>query len=127
EKTDFLTIYENDPFIRTIAAEINSHPGKAFHCKGLSGSMDMVLLSTLTRINPGYHIVIAHDKEEAIYLNGDIQALLEDREPLLFPSSYKIPYQLDEVENANVLMRAEILNRILSNKDTPEIIVTHPD
>lgn len=89
--------------------------------------MDMVLVSTMSRINGGYHLVIAHDKEEAAYLSGDLQAFMDGGEPLLFPSSYKIPYQLDEVENANVLMRAEILNRILSNKGSSEIIVTHPE
>ncbi|MGC4021982.1 MAG: transcription-repair coupling factor [Cyclobacteriaceae bacterium] len=40
--------------------------------------------------------------------------------------SYKRPYEYDEVENANVLMRAETLNRIGNHPDG-NIIVTYPE
>ena len=40
--------------------------------------------------------------------------------------SYKRPYEFEETENANILMRAEVLNR-LANKTAPEIIVTYPE
>jgi transcription-repair coupling factor (superfamily II helicase) len=45
---------------------------------------------------------------------------------LVFPMSYKRPYEFDETENANILMRAEVLNR-LANKTTAEVIVTYPE
>jgi transcription-repair coupling factor (superfamily II helicase) len=60
-------------------------------------------------------------------LTSDLQAFQEHDDYLLFPSSYRTPYQLDEVENANVLMRAEILNRILAQEIPREIIVTYPE
>src|SRR5688572_25256241 len=66
-----------------------------------------------------------HDKEEAGYFQNDLQNLLS-HEILLFPMSYKRPYEYDEIENANVLMRTEVLN-LLSNKTSPEIIVTYPE
>src|SRR5690606_5933617 len=112
---------------RTIANEMNSRRGKNFQVKGLAGSLDMVLVTTIARSNSGCHLIIAHDKEEAAYLAGDLQELQEQEEALLFPYSYKIPYQLDDVENANVLMRAEILSRTQSKAKKTEIIVTHPD
>jgi transcription-repair coupling factor (superfamily II helicase) len=40
--------------------------------------------------------------------------------------SYKRAYEFTEIENANILMRAEVLNR-LANKKKPELIVTYPD
>ena len=127
EKNELLTLYENDPFIRTIANGINSQPGKNFQIKGLAGSLDMVVVTTIARSNAGCHLIIAHDKEEAAYLAGDLLEFRDKEESLLFPSSYKIPYQLDEVENANVLMRAEILSRVQSKSNETEIIVTYPD
>lgn len=127
EKKELLSLYENDPFIRTIANGINSQPGKNFQVKGLAGSLDMVLVTTIAQSKPGCHLIIAHDKEEAAYLAGDLQELRDKEDALLFPSSYKVPYQLDEVENANVLMRAEILNRVQSKSKETEIIVTYPD
>ncbi len=87
----------------------------------------MVVLSAIAKINKGHHLIIAHDKEEAAYLNSDIQNLMGDKEPMLFPSSYKRPYQYEEIENANILMRAEILNKILARESKTEIIVTYPE
>jgi len=126
-KKEFLYLYENDPFIKTIVSGISAQRGKNFHVRGLSGSLDMILVTLLARSRPGCHLVVAHDKEEAAYLAGDLQEFQEKEEALLFPSSYKIPYQLDDVENANVLMRAEILSRLQRRAQKTEIIVTYPD
>jgi transcription-repair coupling factor (superfamily II helicase) len=91
----------------------------------LSGSLDAVVLSSIFKIHPQDYVVVLHDKEEAAYFQNDLQNLLS-REIPLFPMSYKRPYEFDEIENANVLMRTEVLN-LLSNKTTPEIIVTYPE
>lgn len=73
------------------------------------------------------HVFVLHEKEEAAYFHNDLQNLLGDKEVLLFPSSYKRPYQFEETENANILMRAEILNRINNKASTGELIVTYPE
>ena len=49
------------------------------------------------------------------------------KEVLFFPTSYKRPYEFEETENANVLMRAEILNRVNHKASSGEIIVTYPE
>ena len=123
--SDFLNIYRADGFIKTVAAEIKASEKHNIQLKGLSGSLDAVVLSSIFKIHPQDCLVVLHDKEEAAYFQNDLQNLLS-REILLFPMSYKRPYEFDEVENANVLMRTEVLNR-LSNKTTPEIIVTYPE
>lgn len=123
--TDFLNIYTADGLIQTLAAGINASSRTASQIKGLSGSLDSVILSAVFTISPRDYIVILQDKEEAAYFQNDLQNLLS-REILLFPMSYKRPYEYDETENANILMRAEVLNR-LANKTGPEIIVTYPE
>ena len=45
---------------------------------------------------------------------------------LFYPGSYRRPYQVEETDNANVLLRAEVLNRINSRKK-PAVIVSYPD
>ena len=77
------------------------------------------------KIHPQDFLVVLHDRDEAGYFQNDLQNLL-GKEVLLFPLSYKRPYEFDEIENANVLMRTEVLN-CLSNKTSPEIIVTYPE
>src|SRR5690606_14379156 len=42
------------------------------------------------------------------------------------PGSYRRPYQIEETDNANVLLRSEVLNRINSRKK-PALIVTYPE
>ena len=41
-----------------------------------------------------------------------------------FPASYKRPYQIEEVDNANILQRAEVLNELNHTKSGRQIIVT---
>jgi transcription-repair coupling factor (superfamily II helicase) len=123
--SDFLNIYTADGFIQTVAAGIKTPNQKNIQLKGFSGSLDAVILSAVFKISPHDIIVVLHDREEASYFQNDLQNLLE-REILLFPMSYKRPYEFDEIENANVLMRTEVLNR-LASKTSPEIIVTYPD
>ena len=123
--SDFLSSYRADGFIKTVAAEINSPEKKNIQLKGLSGSLDAVVLSAIFKIHPQDFIVVLHDKDEAAYFQNDVHNLL-GKEILLFPLSYKRPYEFDEIENANVLMRTEVLN-CLSNKTSPEIIVTYPE
>jgi transcription-repair coupling factor (superfamily II helicase) len=52
------------------------------------------------------------DREEAAYFQNDLQNLLGKTEVLFYPTSYKRPYHYEEVDNANVLMRGEILNKL---------------
>ena len=51
---------------------------------------------------------------------------VDDKDVFFYPGSYRRPYQIEETDNANVLLRAEVLNRINSRKK-PAIIVTYPD
>ncbi len=122
---DFLRIYSADGLIKTVAAGIEASNKQNIILKGLSGSLDAVVLSALFAAHPRDYIVVLHDKEEAAYFQNDLQNLLS-REVLIFPMSYKRPYEFDETENANVLMRAEVLNR-LATKSEAEIIVTYPE
>jgi len=122
---DFLSIYRADGLVKTVAAGIKTPEQKNIRIKGLSGSLDAVLLSAVFKLHPQDFIVVLQDREEAAYFQNDLQNLLE-REILLFPMSYKRPYEYDEVENANILMRVEVLNR-LANKTTADIIVTYPE
>ncbi|MBX7126812.1 MAG: hypothetical protein K1X47_14045, partial [Cyclobacteriaceae bacterium] len=91
---------------------------------GLHGSLDAVVIATLSRTAHASHLIICRDKEEALYLQNDLSNLLGQREILLFPMSYKRPYEYEETENANVLMRAETLNRLSEHPDS-QLIVTY--
>ncbi len=123
--SDFLNIYRADGFVKTVAAGIKASEKRNIQLKGLSGSLDAVVLAAIFKTHPQDFLIILQDKEEAAYFQNDLQNLLA-REVLIFPMSYKRPYELDEIENANILMRTEVLNH-LSNKTSPEVLVTYPE
>ena len=127
DRPSFLSIYQSDPIFQTLAHQLSAGAPFQLQVKGLSGSLDMVLLAAYFAQQGGFHLVIAQDKEEAAYLNSDLQNLLGNLDQSIFPSSYKRPYQYEEVDNANVLQRAELLNQLLESKGGSRIVITYPE
>lgn len=99
--------------------------GKTIALKGLAGSIDSLLVYAFYEFLENTHLVILHDKEEAAYFLNDLKNFLPESSIYFFPSSYKKPYQFEETENANVLQRAEVLNKI--NAKEKIVIVSYPD
>ena len=93
---------------------------------GLVGSSLSFVLSEVFQKSEVPFLLIFNDKEEAAYYLNDLEQLIGGKEVLFFPGSYRRPYQIEETNNANVLLRAEVLNRINSRKK-PAVIATYPD
>ncbi|MCG9971284.1 transcription-repair coupling factor [Christiangramia crocea] len=96
------------------------------HLKGLVGSALSFVISNAFKESDRPFLLIFNDKEEAAYYLNDLEQLVGEKNVLFYPGSYRRPYQIEETDNANVLLRAEVLNRINSRKK-PAIIVTYPD
>lgn len=124
--TDFIRQYKEDSLLQTIAGIIYNGKGSRLHLKGLAGSLDAVVAASVHKMHH-HHLFILPDKEEAAYFQNDLQALLQKQNVLIFPSSYKKPYQFEETENANILMRTEVLSRITNARTVGELMVTYPE
>jgi len=147
---DFLRLYRLDAELQTLSARLHGAAKPAedrrpaddaarggelrLQLRGLVGSQDAVVAAaTAHHAHP--NVFILHDKDEAALFMADLRHLLPDGpEALLFPSSYKRPYEFDETENANVLMRAEVLNQLNGSRQasvialgTAPIIVSYPE
>ncbi len=96
------------------------------HIKGLVGSALSFAISESFKNAAKPFLLIFNDKEEAAFYLNDLEQLLNTKDVLFYPGSYRRPYQIEETDNANVLLRAEVLNRINSQKK-PALIVTYPD
>ncbi len=94
--------------------------------KGLTGSALSFVISDVFKNAELPFLLIFNDKEEAAYYLNDLEQLIGEKDVLFYPGSYRRPYQIEETDNANVLLRAEVLNRINSRKK-PAVIVTYPD
>ena len=96
------------------------------HLKGLVGSsLSFVIAESFKKADKPF-LLVFNDKEEAAFYSNDLEELLSEKDVLFYPGSYRRPYQIEETDNANVLLRAEVLNRINSRKK-PAIIITYPD
>jgi transcription-repair coupling factor (superfamily II helicase) len=124
---EFLSIYKSDGIVQHISEQIqHAKPGQSFHIKGLCGALDTVLMAaTLPEKTP--FLVICEGKEEAQYFINDLQSLMGDAAVILFPMSHKKPYVWEEVDNANVLMRAEVLNVLSNYSGQTLVIVSYPE
>ena len=96
-----------------------------FQISNLVGSSLSFVISETFKKGDKPFLLIFNDKEEAAYYLNDLEQLLGDKNVLFYPGSYRRPYQIEETDNANVLLRSEVLNRINSRKK-PAVIVTYP-
>lgn len=94
--------------------------------KGILGSALSFQLESLFRQTELPFLLIFNDKEEAAYYLNDLEHFINKQDVLFYPGSYRRPYQIEETDNANVLLRAEVLNRISSRKK-PAIIVSYAE
>ncbi len=124
-KQNIIKIYEQvveqKQLVKYISKE-NHH----FQITNLVGSsLSFVISESFKKVEKPF-LLIFNDKEEAAYYLNDLEQLLNDKDVLFYPGSYRRPYQIEETNNANVLLRSEVLNRINSRKK-PAIIVTYAE
>lgn len=77
----------------------------------VGSSLSFVLFDIFKRTGQTL-LFVEDDKEQAAYLLNDLELLLGQEQVLFFPSSYRRPYQTEETDNANVLLRAEVLSQL---------------
>jgi len=112
--------------LKDILTDAQSEAVKKIAVKGLIGSSFSFVIASLFKSTAAPYLLILNDKEVAAYFLNDLELLVGDEDVLFYPGSYRRPYQIEETDNANVLLRAEVLSRINSRKK-PVIVVTYPD
>jgi transcription-repair coupling factor (superfamily II helicase) len=82
------------------------------HLKNVVGSAISFIAASAYQNVYKTNLLIVNDKEEAAYLLNDLENLLGEENVLFFPASYRMPYEHEEIDNANILLRAEVLNKL---------------
>lgn len=124
-KPHILKTYASTSKIQQISDSLAIRDNK-IQLKGLIGSSLSFVVASLFEKSDLPYLVILQDKEEAAYYLNDLEQLVGEEDVLFYPGSYRRPYQIEETDNASVLLRAEVLNRINSRKK-PAVIVTYPE
>jgi transcription-repair coupling factor (superfamily II helicase) len=123
---DLINRYKTDERVTAFTQVLNSNKNPNIQLKGLVGSADasIALASYFLLHKPLFFIL--PDREEAAYFQSDLESILE-KEILLFPSSYRKSFDFTQVDTANVLARAEVLNELNHNSEYGKIVVSYPE
>ena len=124
-KQNILKIYEQFVTKKQVVAHLQKE-NHQFQLSNLVGSSLSFVIAESFKIIDKPILLLLNDKEEAAYYLNDLEQLINDDDVLFYPGSYRRAYQIEEVDNANILLRSEVLNRLNSRKK-PAIIVTYAD
>ena len=100
---------------------------------GLIGSSAALLfastvktLSDKDKTVPSF-LFIMDDEEEAGYFYHDLTQMLGDTDILFFPSSYRRAIKYNQKDDANVVLRTNVLTSVCAPSGQPRMIVTYPE
>ncbi len=123
---DLLQYYKTDDRIIKLAGALSDYKCARIHLKGLIGSSDAMVALALYNIQKQGNLFVLPDREEAIYFQNDLENIFGHR-VLFFPSSYKKPFDITQLDTSAVLQRAEVLNELKYNTVNGKLIVSYPE
>lgn len=126
KREELLTLYADDDRLAILYRHLEN-PGIRLQLKGLTGSFAAVIAAASFQAQPRDMIVVLPDKEKAAYFHNDLETLLgQPKNLLFFPESFRVAYAFESSDNANIAMRAEVLNAI-SQSRKPQLVVSYPE
>lgn len=118
----FLPDLLKNEFGKEIFSQIDTQPHLSV--RGSAGSSASVFAAELFLTHKKTVLFLSDDKEEALYINSEMEDLLGKESVLYFPATHMEPYQVEKTQNANLVLRTEVLNKINSEK-SPKVIVAY--
>ena len=123
---DILEQYKADERVKQLATALNVSKNARIQLRGLVGSSDATVAVALYFLQHKPMVFVLPDREEAGFFQADLESLT-GKEVLLFPSSYRKPFEFTQPDSSNVLARAEVLNELTHATDFGQLIVTYPE
>ena len=122
---DLKNRYQNDKRVTTIAEKFRNDPLSHVQLLGSAGSLNAFIAYGISKNLPIHQFIVLPDKEEAAYFLNDLEALVGEK-ALFYPASYRKAYESERTDNANIQLRAEVLNKI-GAKEQQYFVVSYPD
>ena len=96
--------------------------------RGMIGSGLAFIVQGIIKTSERDHLFVFNDKEEAAYFLNDLQKFEgNDFTSVFYPESYRVPYEIENTDNSNIVLRAEVLKVISGKSKKRKAIVTYPD
>ncbi|MFN3555965.1 MAG: transcription-repair coupling factor [Bacteroidales bacterium] len=130
---DFINRYKESANVKALTDLLRETDTRTIGISGLAGSAPALVAAAAYKSVARPFVCILSSREAAAYFFNDLESLLDEkdlpyekRNIFLFPSSYKKPYETPDTDNANVLLRSEVINR-LATETRKFIVVSYPD
>ena len=124
--SELVASYDELKGIQEILIKSRNDKNPKLSLEGLRGSGESFVINSIVKQTDGFNLIVLPDKESAAYQFNDLQSLMGEKNVLFFPSSYRFPYQDNQTDNTNILLRAETLE-LLSKRKSKCIVVTYPE
>lgn len=121
-----LNFYKESAHLQKLAEFLSTEQHFA-HITSFSGSELSFITEAFRQKTKKPIIIVVKDREKALYIINDLETINSEQEAVIFPPTYKSSYQVEEVQNANILKRTEILNDLKSNSEKLPTIITTPE
>lgn len=92
--------------------------------KGFAGSVPSILVAELFLTQKKDVLFIIDDKESSNYITSELEEMIGEENVLYFPETHLEPYQVEKTQNANIVLRTEVLNRLNFDKKAKIIVAT---
>jgi transcription-repair coupling factor (superfamily II helicase) len=123
--SDILAQFRSNTNVESLVKALQAKNPK-IALKGLIGSADAVVAISSYQLQERPYVFILPDHEEASYFLSDMENIL-DGNLLFFPSSFRKAFDFTQLDSAQVLQRAETLNALNYNSESPKLVVTYPE
>lgn len=129
--SELIDIYSSHPSCEGLLEQLRTTIKSRIHCSGMAGSSKSIASAFVISHKPGLHLIIMPEREEAAYFYNDLVTLLGSENVLFFPSAFKRSLHYNQIDNGNVILRTNVVNRIGSSEADFEsgylVIVTYPE
>lgn len=118
--------YTNHVHLKAIAKVLYEKQSENIFLKGLSGSSGSFVTASIYRESGNSLLCVLNDLEEAGYFYHDLCQILDEKQVLFFPSAYRRAIRYGQTDQANQILRTEVLSR-LRQEENRCIVVSYPE
>ncbi len=120
-----IALYQKDKRVKKINDALTANT--KVQVTGLIGAQNAFVIGGAFRAQPRTQVIVALDRDEAIFLENNLENILTKKDILFFPDSFKQPMRFETLSNNHVLQRTEVVNKLTTKRSSGEILITYPE
>jgi len=125
-----LNLLASSPEAKSLSKALRSKRKDRLQVGGLKGSSAAMFFAALCRterFDERVLLFIMDDADEAGYFYHDLVQMLGEEHVLFFPSSYRRAIRFNQRDDANEILRTEVLTRLQAGPGSVLCLVTYPE